>query len=225
MFLPKTIKGHQTTGIRKHWNKCFRKWIELNCYMIKATNEISENRNVVYAKTLHITKEPALTKTVKTNINQSYLSSCIHEQCTFLYLIYINNFTYSNSWPDWPFSLATTSWGGEMIRYSVIQVAMHLKKTNHEESWHGDTDHSILCDSNTDWHADWWKVVIFSGAILLPIAVVYWIFNSVPTEDGTIIVSSSRLFPPRWRLSIRVLAWQSHIMPPLFFLMLLSMCH
>lgn len=49
-------------------------------------NKTSDNINVVYAKTLHITKEAALTEIVKINIKHVYISSCIHEHK----LVYIN---------------------------------------------------------------------------------------------------------------------------------------
>ena len=39
----------------KYWSKCFRKWRELKCSMIKDMNKASDKRNVVYARTLHIT--------------------------------------------------------------------------------------------------------------------------------------------------------------------------
>ena len=49
-------------------------------------DKTSDNRNVVHVKTLHTTKEPALTEIVKTNIKHVYISSCIHEHK----LVYIN---------------------------------------------------------------------------------------------------------------------------------------
>ena len=98
----KTFRGHQTTRTMKHWSKCFRKWIELNCSVIKAMNKTSCNRNSVYARTLHTTKEPARTETVKTNINHIFLSLCIHEHNLVYIIIYniplemVIIFTYSH---------------------------------------------------------------------------------------------------------------------------------
>ena len=102
-------RGHQTTRTMKHWSKCFRKWIELNCSMIKAMNETSCSRNSVYARTLHTTKEPALTETVKTNINHIFLSLCIHEHNLVYIIIYniplemvILLLTLKQFIPSWP---------------------------------------------------------------------------------------------------------------------------
>ena len=110
----KTFRDHQTTRTMKHWSKCFWKWIELNCSVIKRhqTTEMQHMQG-------HYTQQKTCPNRDSED-NHIFLSLCIHEHNLVYIIIYYpsrdgNIFTYSilnNLFPHDQAIQSITLWDG-----------------------------------------------------------------------------------------------------------------